>query len=87
MHSDYKCDAIRELRDQQVRFAIREKKIEQVDCAEKLLRELKLDRAYNFEFVCFRITGYRPENSPIIKISGANLRLSLIHISEPTRPY
>ena len=46
MHSDYKCDAIRELRDQQVRFAIREKKIEQVDCAEKLLRELKLDRAY-----------------------------------------
>ena len=77
MHSDYKCDAIRELRDQQVRFAIREKKIEQVDCAEKLLRELKLDRAYNFEFVCFRITGYRPENSPIIKISGANLRHDL----------
>lgn len=73
MHSDYHCDSIRELRDQQVRFSPREKKIEQVDCAEKLLRDIRSDRTYNFEFVCFRITGFRPENSPIIKISGVKL--------------
>lgn len=77
MHTDYKCDSIRELRDQQVRFAPRDKKIEQVDCAEKLLRDIQLDRDYNFEFVCFRITGFRPENSPIVKISGENLRHDL----------
>ena len=77
MHTDYKCDSIRELRDQQVRFAPREKKIEQVDCAEKLLREIQIDRNYNFEFVCFRVTGFRPENAPIVKISGENLRSDL----------
>lgn len=73
MHSDYRCDSIRQLRDQQVRFAPREKKIEQVDCAERLLRDVRSDRTYNFEFVCFRITGFRPENAPIIKISGEHL--------------
>lgn len=77
MHTDYKCEAIRELLDQQVRFAVREKKIEQVDAAEQLLREIQLDRTYNFEFVCFRITGYRPENAPIVKINGKNLRQDL----------
>ncbi len=77
MHTSYKCDAIRELRDQQVRFAPRDKKMEQVDCAEKLLRDIQLDRDYNFEFVCFRITGFRPENAPIVKINGENLRRDL----------
>ena len=77
MHSDYKCPALRELRDQQVRFAPREKKIEQIDCAENLLRELQTDRNYNYEFVCFRITGFRAEQSPIIRIKGADLRHDL----------
>ena len=73
MHTDYNCPSIRELRDQQVRFAPREKKIEQIDCAEKLLRELQTDRTYNYEYVCFRITGFRAEQSPIIRIKGADL--------------
>ena len=73
MHTDYKSPSIRELRDQQVRFAPREKKIEQIDCAEKLLRELQTDRNYNYEYVCFRITGFRAEQSPIIRIKGADL--------------
>ena len=77
MHSDYKCPALRELRDQQVRFAPREKKIEQIDCAENLLRELQTDRNYNYEYVCFRITGFRAEQSPIIRIKGADLRHDL----------
>ena len=77
MHSDYKSPSIRELRDQQVRFAPREKKIEQIDCAENLLRELQTDRNYNYEYVCFRITGFRAEQSPIIRIKGADLRHDL----------
>lgn len=35
MHSDYKIALMRELRDQQVRFAPRGKRIEQADRAEK----------------------------------------------------
>jgi RNA polymerase primary sigma factor len=77
MHSDYLCQSIRELRDQQVRFAPRHKKIEQVDNAEKLLRVIKADRDYNFEFVCFRITGFRPDHAPIVRIKGQDLRHDL----------
>ncbi len=77
MHSDYKCDSIRQLRDQQVRFAPRDKKIEQVDKAEKLLRDIHSDRNYNYEFVCFRITDFRPEHPPIVKISGEDLQHDL----------
>ena len=40
MHSDYLNPVLRQLRDQQVRFAPREKKIEQVTQAERLLGEL-----------------------------------------------
>ena len=82
MHTDYKCDAIRELRDQQVRFAPREKKIEQVDCAENLLRDIQPQRNYNYEYVCFRVTGFRPEHSPIIKIKGSDLRHDLFCLIE-----
>ena len=73
MHIDYKCDSIRELRDQQVRFAPRNRKVEQLDAAEKLLHEINVRQDYNFEFVCFRITGFRADNGPIVKIPGKQL--------------
>ncbi len=73
MHIDYKCDSIRELRDQQVRFAPRNRKIEQLDAAEKLLLEVNTRQDYNFEFVCFRITGFRADAGPIVKIPGKQL--------------
>ena len=38
MHTDYLNPVIRQLRDQQVRFAPREKKVEQVDRAETAAR-------------------------------------------------
>ncbi|MDG2186079.1 MAG: sigma-70 family RNA polymerase sigma factor [Mariniblastus sp.] len=82
MHTDYKCDAIRELRNQQVRFAPREKKIEQVDCAENLLKDIQPQRNYNYEYVCYRVTGFRPEQSPIIKIEGDDLRHDLFCLIE-----
>lgn len=74
MHSDYKCESIRELRDQQVRFAPREKKLEQLDRAEALLRNIDVSKTYNYEFVCYRITSFRPERSPITPIKGSDLR-------------
>lgn len=70
MHTDYVNPAIRQLRDQQVRFAPREKKIEQVNRAEKLLGELESSRTYPYEYICFRITNYRPESYPDLRLSG-----------------
>ena len=40
MNTSYQNRLIKQLRDQQVRFAPRDKKLEQVDRAEKLLAEL-----------------------------------------------
>ena len=57
MHTDYLNPAIRQLRDQQVRFAPREKKIEQVAQAERLLGELDPTRTYPYEYLCYRITN------------------------------
>jgi RNA polymerase primary sigma factor/RNA polymerase sigma factor len=86
MHTDYINPAIRELRDQQVRFAPRERKIEQVNRAEKLLGELEEERTYSYEYLCFRITTYRPESYPDLRLSGLeashDLQLFVEDVSE-----
>ncbi len=86
MHSDYVNPAIRELRDQQVRFAPREKKLEQVDLAERLLGELEPSRTYTYEYLVYRITKYRPESHPNVKMNGReaghDLRLFVEDLSD-----
>jgi RNA polymerase primary sigma factor/RNA polymerase sigma factor len=74
MHSAYRSHVMKELRDQQVRFAPRAKKLEQVDRAERLLGELDPARTYSYEYLCFRITDYRPETVPQIVVSGEEAR-------------
>jgi RNA polymerase primary sigma factor/RNA polymerase sigma factor len=73
MHQDYKNNVMRDLRDQQVRFAPRPKKLQQVEAAERLIAELRADKTYTYEYVCFRITGYRPEAQAQTPISGVDL--------------
>lgn len=73
MHEKYRCPLIRELCDQQVRFAPREKKAEQVDRAERLLREIDPRKTYSYEFVCYKVTGYRPESTPLVTLTGEEL--------------
>lgn len=63
MHQDYRIALIRELRDQQVRFAPRGKRLEQAERAERLLSELDMAREYPYEFIYFRVTDYRPEEN------------------------
>lgn len=77
MNSRYLIPALRELRDQQVRFAPREKKLEQMRRAERLLGELDPERTYTYEFVCFRITEFRPDAAPAAKFTGAEARHDL----------
>ncbi len=86
MHSDYQVSALRELRDQQVRFAPREKKMEQLDRAEKLFHEIDVQRTYTYEYLCFRITDYRPDGGAGRLISGSeahhDLRLLIEDLSD-----
>ncbi len=77
MHTDYLNPVLRQLRDQLVRFTPKEKKLEQIDQAERLLGELKSDREYSYEYLCFRITKYRPESYPDLRLSGKEARHDL----------
>jgi len=86
MHSNYMNPAIRQLRDQQVRFTPRDKRIEQVAQAERLLSELDPARTYPYEYLCYRITNYRPEAYPDLRVTGQeavhDLRLFVEDVSE-----
>lgn len=85
MHTDYQSSVIQELRDQQVRFAPRQKKIQQAARAEQLLAEIDPERTYTYEYLCFRVTDYRPE-SPRTPIPGTavlhDLRLFIEDVTD-----
>ncbi len=77
MHTEYRIAAMRELRDQQTRFAPRKKVLEQVAAAEKLLAEIEPDRIYPYEYLCYRITRYRPEGYRDVNFSGREAKHDL----------
>jgi len=77
MHKEYYNASIAQLRDQQVRFAPRDKKLEQIERTEKLLRELDPAKRYPYDYICFRVTGFRPESVPEGSMSGDNVRHDL----------
>ena len=86
MHTDYLSPAIRQLRDQQVRFAPYEKQIQQADSAEKLLNELDPKRTYTCEYVCHRVTSNGHKSDPDLKFTGKeachDLRLLVEDLSD-----
>ncbi len=69
----YRIDALKELKEQQVRFAPPHRRLEQLARGEKLLVEIDEAREYPFQYVCYRITEFRPESYPNLLISGADL--------------
>ena len=77
MHQDYRDAKIKELRDQQTRFAPKQKKIEQAALAEKLMSEVMEDRTYSFDYVCFRVTNYRPDNASRHNVASSDLKHDL----------
>lgn len=77
MHDDYRDAKLKELRDQQTRFAPKAKRVQQADLAEQLLAEVEPDRCYAFDYVCFRITHYRPESPSRCSIAAADLQHDL----------
>ena len=77
MHTDYLSPAIRQLRDQQVRFAPYEKQVQQADSAEKLLNELDPKRTYTCEYICHRVTNNGYKSDPDLKFTGKEARHDL----------
>ena len=65
--------ALAQLTDQQVRFAPPARRQEQLARAEKLLNEIDPAKQYPYQFVCYRITDFRPESYPDLLIAGADL--------------
>jgi RNA polymerase primary sigma factor/RNA polymerase sigma factor len=98
MNEDYRDLKVKELRDQLSRFAPKQKKLEQAALAEKLLNEVDEQRSYAIDYVCFRITNFRPESPNRHNISGADLKHDLylliedlsdaanVEVSEVTEP-
>ena len=77
MGSLYKNPALRQLKEQQARFAPRERRLEQIDRAEALLGEIVLDKPYPYEYLCYRITGFRPGAMPDLILDGEEARNDL----------
>lgn len=77
MHEEYRDAKVKELRDQLTRFAPKAKKVEQTNLAEKLYGEIEPDRPYALDYVCFRVTNYRPETPSRYSIASADLKHDL----------
>ncbi len=69
----YKHPALRQLKEQQTRYAPRERCLEQASRAEALLAEVEPERSYPYSFVLYRITGFRSETAPGQVLDGRQL--------------
>lgn len=69
----FKQPALKELTDQQVRFAPPARRVEQLARAEQLLAEIVADKRYPYPFICWRVTDYRPDTHTSLLIPGADL--------------
>jgi RNA polymerase sigma factor (sigma-70 family) len=82
----FKHPALKQLTDQQVRFAPPNRRLEQLARAERLLAEIEPSKQYPYQFVCYRITDYRPDTYPNLLIEGCDLEHDLcLFIAEMSR--
>jgi RNA polymerase sigma factor (sigma-70 family) len=75
--SEFRVSSLKQLTDQQVRFAPPGRRLEQVSRAQKLLSELDPKKQYPYTFVCFRVTDFRPDAQEDELISGGDLQHDL----------
>jgi len=69
--------ALEELTNQQVRFAPQELRQRQLEKAERLLAEVQPDKQYPYQYVCYRVTDYRPDSHAAQVIGGEDLKHDL----------
>jgi len=74
----FKHPALKQLADQQVRFAPPARRAEQLVRAERLLAEIDPAKRYPYQFVCWRITDYRPPTHADLLLPGDELAHDLL---------
>ncbi|HVL14667.1 MAG TPA: sigma-70 family RNA polymerase sigma factor [Gemmata sp.] len=75
--TEFKTTVLRELAEQQTRFAPPARRQSQVAAAWKLLAEIESDKLYPYQYVCFRLTDFRSSAYPDLRIAGDDLRHDL----------
>lgn len=75
--SEFKITALKELTEQQTRYAPTARRQAQIANAQKLLGEIEPHKAYPYQYVCYRLTEYRSEAYPDLCIRGEELRHDL----------
>ena len=73
----FKHPALKQLTDQQVRFAPPARRLEQLVRAKGLLAEVEGGKRYPYQYICYRITEFRPDSYPDLLIDGDDLRADL----------
>ena len=77
MPKTYRHPAMKQLKDQQTRYAPKDRRLEQVERAEHLLDEIEPSRQYPYEYLCYRITGYRPDGWTALVLDGTDVQNDL----------
>ncbi|MFM8274488.1 MAG: sigma-70 family RNA polymerase sigma factor [Gemmata sp.] len=73
----FKSQALRELTEQQTRFAPAARRQSQIGNAQRLLGEIDGGKTYPYQYVCFRLTEFRSEAYPHLFIPGDELKQDL----------
>jgi RNA polymerase sigma factor (sigma-70 family) len=77
MSNRYQHPAIKQLTEQQKRYAPLDKRLEQMDRAESLLATVEASQIYRYPELTEAITGYRSDKYPDLIISGDDLQHDL----------
>jgi len=77
MNSKYLNPALKQLTEQQKRYAPLDKRVEQMDRAEGLLTQLEASRDYRYPELCEAITGFRTDKYPDLIVTAAELQHDL----------
>lgn len=75
--TQFKIQALKELAEQQTRFAPPARRQAQVAAAQRLLAEIEAGKDYPYQYVCYRVTEYRPDAHLDLVIPGLLLRHDL----------
>lgn len=71
--SKYRNPVLKQLKDQQVRYAPRDVRLEQIERTEDLLQRIEIAQSYNYRDLCKAITAYRPEMHADLNIAGTDV--------------
>ena len=76
----FRLDVMRDLADQLTRFAPSARLAEQAGKVAALRADVDPERVYPYQFVVWRITGFRPEDRPRLILPGADLAADLVYL-------